>query len=270
MVMSVLRRHPMIRRLVRFAFLSPLGALVIGFACIAGVSGAVAASFHSSQGAPVVEPGSISCTGVTGAVKYKPRLVDNAKGWSVSVVKGSLSGCTTSGGTKVSGSITSGQFEPGKPRITPDTFILTPLPPDTIIIQPIPNPDPCPTFPCGPTIAPLPKGTSGANPTQNCEADNADGIDIRMKIAWTGGTTKIAPSIVVFGGALPAWGSAGTIEFNLPVNGAQVTGSYAGTDGGASSVMGLQTATTLNQFDAACSTKKGFSGFAFTGSMTLQ
>jgi hypothetical protein len=259
----------MIRRLVRFGF-TPVGVLVLGFACVAGVSGAVAASYNSYHGS-VVEPGSITCTGVSGSVKYKPHLTDKAKGWAVSVVKGSLSGCTTPGGTKVSGVFSSADVAAVHPDIASDpTFILSPLPPDTIVIQPLPNPDPCPSFPCPPGIEFLPKGTPGASPTANCEADNADAIYLEMKIGWNAGKAKIAPSTVIFGGALPAWSSSGTYQFTLPIEGAQVEGSYAGSDGGASSVMGLQTSVTQNELNTTCSSKKGFSGFSFTGTLTLQ
>jgi hypothetical protein len=126
--------------------------------------------------------------------------------------------------------------------------------------------------------------TSGSNVAEvtagRAEATNKTGTNgctslltaraLSVTVHWTPST--IAPSVVSFTGFSPGQSPTGALGFTFPGSGnrAKATGSFSGSDNGASSTAAAYTAQGTTQLVGACSTPAGIASIPISsGHVTL-
>lgn len=185
-----------------------------------GVLSVVAAPGTASASGAITANGTITCNSITGSITFKPPLVNNGSAPETSTAKITESGCT-------------------------DTS--TNLPAGTVVT--------------GSVKTTLSNGSS----TDSCTSLLTSSSE-SLPVKWSGksGKTKVGiePSVVAFSGYNVVSNSKGDEGFQLPGNGsggsgtASATGSFTGTDGGASSSAVVYSTSTAGQLLSECG-KKG-------------
>ncbi len=125
----------------------------------------------------------------------------------------------------------------------------------------------------GSNVANVTGGTASAtisSPTNSC-ASLITSRALAINITWAPATTR--PSVLTFSGYGGTTGTSGGEGFKLPGAGdtAKVTGSFAGSDHGASSTAVAVSGETTTQLLAVCGSPSGLTSIQVTsGSVALQ